>query len=333
MKAAMPISILVALQALALSCISADNPAPVPKFQNDFFGEMARSFGCVVSTDLKAQTMTVKLDKDAKVVTVPIRYDTELHVRDSWGELTDYFPGQHVMLFMYVDDEKNWTYPRAVQDDIHVSAQHQWYARVTAIDKDARTYATHREEKDGQGKVTRQIDDSHSFDAEAKVWKGESPGGIETLQTGDEVIQQLVEKDGKKVAVEIIDRKGDAAIRAVQDARHKTDEDKLGLPAYVNDYNPLTGALSVTVAWCGQARAKELKPGEALALQPADGSGSFAAAVCSLQAVDSRERLELATNSRVVVRLNYGQTLRVFMPGTGPALPTGRSGIPDFQKK
>ena len=333
----LPLSILFAFHLMAGFCIAAESPAPAalpaPKFQGDFFGEMARAFGFVVSTDSKAQTMTVKLDRDAKIVTVPIKYDTELHVRDSWGELSDYFPGQRVMLFMYVDDAKNWAYPRAVQDEIHVSARHGWWAKVTAIDKDAHTFATHREEKDAQGKVTRQIDNTISFDPDAKVWKGDTAGGIDTLQLGDEVIQQQIEKDGKKVAAEIFDRKGDAAISAVQDAKHKEDQDKLGLPAYVTDFNPLTGALSVTVVWSGQTRAKQLKPGDAIALQPADGSALFAAAVCSLQPVDSRIRLELVTNSRVVVRLSYGQTLRVFMPGTGPELPTGRAGIPDLSKK
>jgi hypothetical protein len=327
--------ILVAVLLSQFSLLAADAPAaPVAKFQGDFFGEMARSFGFVVSTDIKAQTLTVKLDnKDGKVVTVPIRNDTELHFRDSWGELSDYFPGQRVMLFMYVDEERNWTYPRAIQDDIHVAAGHKWYAAVTAIDKAAQTYSTRREEKDSQGKVTKVIESTYAFDPAVKIWKGETPGAIDTLQIGDEVIQQLVERDGKKVAVEIIDRKGDDAIRAVQDAKHKKDEDALGLVSYVNDFNVLTGAMSATVAWCSAARAKHLKVGESVAIVPADGSKPFAALLSSTKPVDSRMRLELIINSRVAARLNYGQTLRVFMPGTGPELPTGKSGVPDLSKK
>lgn len=307
--------------------------APVPAFQGDFFGDMARAFGCVVSADTTARTLTVRLDRDDKLVTVPIRYDTELHMRDSWGELGDYFPGQHVMLFMYVDDEKNWTYPRAVQDDIHVSSIHKWYAAVTAIDKDAHTYSTHREEKDAKGNVTKKIDNIYSYADDVKVWKGAAPGGIDSLLIGDEVIQQLVAKDGKKVAVEILDRKGDDAVRALQDERHRKDEDKLGLPAYVNDFNTLTGALTITVAWSSSARGKQLKPAEVVAVQPIDGSKTFAAAVCSRQDVDTRQRVELLTRSHVISRLAVGQPLRVFMPGTGPALPTGKLGVPDFQKK
>jgi hypothetical protein len=100
----------------------------------------------------------------------------------------------------------------------------------------------------------------------------------------------------------------------------------------VNDYNVLTGAMSATVAWCSAARAKQLKIGDSIAIQPADGSKPFAALVSSTKQVDSRLRLELIINSRVAARLNYGQTLRVFMPGTGPELPTGKSGIPDLSK-
>jgi len=313
---------------------AADAPAaPAPKFQNDFFGDMARAFGCVVSTDVKAQTMTVKLDREDKIVTVPIRFDTELHFRDSWGELSDFYEGLHVMLFMYVDDEKKWTYPRAVQDEIHVSANHGWYAAVTAIDKESKTYTTHREEKDKQGVVTKKVDATVPFDPAVKVWKGETAGGIETLQIGDEVIPQLVLKDGKRVAMEIVDRKGNAALKIVQDAKHKKDEETLGLPSYVTDFETLSGALSVTVAWSSAGRARQLKAGDEIVIQPVDGTKTFAALVCSKKDVDSRCRLELAVRSHVVGRLAYGQLLRVFMPGSGPALPTGKLGIPDLTKK
>ena len=314
----------------------AGEPAPTgpqPKFQGDFFGEMARAFATIVSTDAKAMTMTAKLDKDGSMVTLPIRFDTELHFRSSWGELSDFFPGQHVMLFVYVDEERNWTWPRAIQDDMHVASIHHWFAKVTAIDKAAKTYSTHREEKDQAGKVTKEIDNSYSYDPEVKIWKGETAGNIDTLQVGDEVIQQLVEKDGKKIAVEIMTVEGDKAIRTVQDAKHKQDEEKLGLPAYVNDFDPLTGACAITIAWSSANRAKQFKPGDSLAISPVDGAKNFAAAVSSIQGVDSRTRLNLVINSRVAARLSYGQYLRVWIPGTGPELPTGKSGIPDLSKK
>lgn len=324
-----------ALLLAALNLFAADAPpaGPQPKFQGDFFGEMARAFATIVSTDTKAMTMTAKLDKDGSQVTIPIRYDTELHFRSSWGELSDYFPGQHVMLFVYVDEERKWTWPRAVQDDIHVASIHKWFAKVTAIDKTTKTYSTHREEKDQQGKVTKEIDNTYPYDADAKVWKVETPGNFDTLQIGDEVIQQLVEKDGKKVAVELLTVEGDKAMRTQQDAKHKQDEDKLGLPAYVTDFDPLTGACAVTVAWSSANRARALKPGAEIAITPVDGSKNFAAAVSSVQGIDSRTRLNLVINSRVAARLSVGQYLRVWMPGTGPELPTGKSGIPDLSKK
>jgi len=324
-------TLVLALAALPLS--AADAPGPQPRFQGDFFGEMARAFACVVSTDVKAQTLTCKLDKDGSLVTLPILYDTELHIRDSWCELSDYFPGQHVMLFVYVDDDKKWTYPRAIQDDIHVSAGHNWYAKVTAIDTALKTFSTRREEKDKDGKVIKTIEATHPYDPAVKIWKSDTAGAIDTLLLGDDVIQQLVEKEGKKVAVEILDRKGDAAVRAVQDAKHKKDEDTLGLPSYVTDFDPLTGLLVVTVARGSQGRASKLKPNDTFAIQPVDGSKPFAAVVTSTQSVDSRQRLTLVTNSRVVSRLSYGQLVRVFMPGTGPGLPTGRSAVPDLSKK
>jgi hypothetical protein len=58
----------------------------------------------------------------------------------------------------------------------------------------------------------------------------------------------------------------------------------------------------------------------------------FAAAISEIQEVDTRARLKLVINARVAARLSYGQPLRLFMPGTGPELPSGRSGIPVFAK-
>ena len=321
---------LAALLALTLAGnTSAQTKIPKAQFQGDYFGEMGRSFCVVLEVDTKAKALLVKRDRDGERVRVPIKDDTELHFRDSWGELSDYFPGQHVMLFMYVDEDKNWTYPRAIQDDLHVSARHGWFATVTKIDQANGTYATHREEKNKEGKITKSEDKEYHFTPTAKVWKGATPTGIEGLQVGDEVIQQQVEQAGKLVAVEIVDRKGDDAIRAAQDARHKQEEERLGLPAYVTDVEVLSGSLTATVAWNSAARARELKPGDTVTVTPTDGAKPFGAAVAATQPVDSRQRLQLVINARVAGRLSVGQSLRIFLRGTGPAVPTGRSGVPE----
>jgi hypothetical protein len=317
---------------ISVSASGADAPAPAqlpkPSFQGDFFAEMARAFCAVQSVDPRAHTMTVKLERDGKIVTVPIKDDTELRFRDSWGELTDYFPGQRVMLFVYVDENRTWTYPRAVQDEIQVSAAHNWFAAVTAIDVEKRTYSTHREEKDKAGKATKSEDKHYTFDPAVKVWKGAKPADIDALKIGDEVIPQQIEKDGKLVVVEVIDRAGDKAIRAAQDERNRAAQERLGLSAYVTDVEVITGALTVTVAWSGAERAKAFKPNDTITIS-ADGQPTpFAAAVITTQPVDTRRRLTLANNARVAARLNVGQPLRVFLPNTGPEAPTGKLAVP-----
>jgi hypothetical protein len=305
---------------------------PKPAFQGDFFGEMPRAFGVIVSVNEKDREITAKLDRDGRILRVPVKEDTELHFRDSWGELSDYFPGQHVMLFMYIDDDRNWTYPRAVQDDIHMWARHNHFAKVTKIDREARTYATEREEKDAKGKVQRTVAASLSYAPDVKVWKGRDPQGIEALAEGDEVITQLAERDGKPVAIEVLDRAGDDAVRARQDERHRESQDRLGLPAYVSDVEVLSGSLLATVAWSASDRARtDLKAGAVVTVAPAGGK-EFAAAVCSVQAVDTRQRVQFAINARVASRLTPGQPLRIFLEGTGHALPEGRAGLPAPKK-
>jgi hypothetical protein len=309
-----------------------DQAPPKPVFQGDFFGEMPRAFGVIVAVNEKDRVVTAKLDRDGRTVQIAIRDDTELHVRDSWGELSDYYPGQHVMFFMYVDDDKNWTYPRAIQDDIHMWARHNHFAKITRIDRESRTCSTQRQEKDKNGAVTKTVDAAFTFLPDAKVWKSRTPEGVDALKEGDEVIAQLVERDGKLVAAEILDRAGDDAVRAIQDEKHRQDQDKLGLPAYVTDVEVLAGSLTATVAWSASERAKkELKPGLTLTVVPAGGK-PFAAAACSIQGIDSRQRVQFAINARVANRLSAGQSLRIFLPGTGPALPEGRAGLPTPKK-
>ncbi|HVR83993.1 MAG TPA: hypothetical protein VMU54_06745 [Planctomycetota bacterium] len=318
--------------ALAAVVLLFQQGPPKPAFQGDFFGEMGRAFCVVERVDLQARTLTARLDRDGKTVTVPIRDDTELHVRDSWGELTDYYPGQHVMLFMYVDDDKKWTYPRAIQDDIHMRARHGHFARVVKIDRDARTYATQREEKDGRGNVTKTVEEAYAAAAGVKVWKGATSGDWSALQEGDEVITQLVERDGKLVAEEILDRAGDDAVRAVQDQRHRKDQEEKGLPSYVTDVEVLTGSLQATVAWSASERAKkDLHVGGTVTILP-EGGKPFAGAVCSVQGVDSRQRVQFVINARVAARLSPGQSLKIYLPDTGPAIPEGRAGLPAVKK-
>ncbi len=317
---------------LSVPLQAGEQTPPKPVFQGDFFGEMPRAFGVIVAVNEKDRIVTAKLDRDGRTVQVPIKDDTELHVRDSWGELGDYFAGQHVMLFMYVDDDKNWTYPRAIQDDIHMWARHNHFAKITKIDRETRVCSTQRQEKDSKGVVTKTIDAAFTYLPDAKVWKSRTAEGVDGLKEGDEVIAQLVERDGKLVAAEILDRAGDEAVRALQDERHRQDQDKLGLPAYVTDVEVLTGSLLATVAWSGSERAKkELKPGLILTVVPTGGK-PFAAAACSIQGIDSRQRVQFAINSRVASRLAPGQSLRIFLPGTGPAVPEGRAGLPTPKK-
>ena len=236
------------------------------------------------------------------------------------------------MLFMYVDENKKWTYPRAVQDEIQVSAAHGWFAAVTNIDLQKHTYATHREEKNKEGKITRVEDKTYTFDPAVKIWKGPTPANIDSLKIGDEVIQQQVEKDGKLSAVEIIDKKGDAAIRAAQEQQHHNDQDRLGLPAYVTDVEVISGALVATVAWSGTDRASHLKPGETITLNTA-ADQPFPAAISKTERVDSRLRLTLAINARVAARLSTGESLRLFLPNTGPKIPPGKTNIPESAYK
>ena len=100
----------------------------------------------------------------------------------------------------------------------------------------------------------------------------------------------------------------------------------------MTDVEVLNGSLQATVAWSGSERAKkDLKVGVTVTIVP-EGGKPFAGAVCSLQGVDARQRVQFYINSRVAARLTPGQSLKIFVPGTGPAVPEGRAGIPQPKK-
>jgi len=102
--------------------------------------------------------MVVKVLKDGRLETISIGPDTEFLFRNAYGELEDYFPGQHVMLFVYGDEDRKWAGIRAVQDEIQMTAQHNWFGTITKIDREKRQYWTRREEKNDKKEVTKVVE-------------------------------------------------------------------------------------------------------------------------------------------------------------------------------
>jgi len=153
--------------------------------------------------------------------------------------------------------------------------------------------------------------------------------GADALQVGDEVIQQLVEKDGA------IGRGGNVRSRGrglpwrkIQEARalpvaNRARPERLRAGSRADERRAHGHDQPRNLK-----RAGELKTGDEIKIAPADGSAPFAGAIYEIKSPDSRKRLELLVNSRAAARLKYGEPLRVFMPGTGGPLPEGRSGIP-----
>jgi hypothetical protein len=157
---------------------------------------------------------------------VPTRGDTELRVRDSWGDLNDYYPGESVMLFVYHDAEGRWVYPRAVQDEIQMMALHKWWWTVDALDAKAGTVELSRKAKD------RTFKESFRIGPATKVWKGEKPAGLDALKVGDVVLFQTRYEKGheKRFAVELMDDAGLKAVRESQQALHPKRLAEQGLP-------------------------------------------------------------------------------------------------------
>ena len=246
--------------------LSAVKPA-APAFHNDYFGKMPRAWVEIVKIDPEGRTLTVRHEAGPGARSATARRHG-VRVRDDWGDMTDLYPGESVMLFMYIDDAGQWTYPRAVQDEIQLNSSHKRWWTVDALDAKKGTVALSR--KDDQGKT---VNETFRVGDETKVWKGEKPAGLDALKIGDVVLFQTRFDAGQKerFAVELMDEKGLAEVRAAQKAKHAKQLEEKGLPAVVNDVDVLTGAVHATVQWEAADAARAIKPGSSVEVARANG--------------------------------------------------------------
>jgi Glycosyl hydrolases family 2/Glycosyl hydrolases family 2, sugar binding domain/Glycosyl hydrolases family 2, TIM barrel domain len=315
--------------------LSAVKPA-APAFRNDYFGKMPRAWVEILKIDPDRRVLTVRTKKGEERE-VQLRGDTEMRVRDAWGDLSDLYPGESVMLFVYHDDAGAWAYPRAVQDEIQMMALHKWWWTVDALDAKEGVVALSR--KDDKGKTVQEI---FRIGDATKVWKGETPSGLDALKVGDVVLFQTRYEAGqeKRFAVEFMDEKGLEAIRTEQKAKHDMELAANGLPAVVNDIDLLTGAVHATVQWEAGDEARTLKPGSALEVlwwghaPPRLGTGAieqkpvsspeivrtygkklikkFTAPLVESKAEGARQQLLLAADPAAISTLHVGDEVRVF---------------------
>jgi hypothetical protein len=284
-----------------------DSKPPKPQFSAAYFGKMPRAWVEILKVDAERRLLTVRTRKGEERE-VPIRPDTELRVRDSWGDLSDYYPGESVMLFVYPDAEGQWVYPRAVQDEIQMMSQHKWWWTVDALDSQAGKIDLSRKEKE---KVFRE---SFRVGPDTKVWKGAKPGTLDTLKVADVVLFQTRYDKGqdKRFAVELMDAEGLAAVKAEQQAKHQKRLDERGLDAVVNDLDVLTGTVLVSVQWDASGAADAVKLGDQIELiQEGKDAVRFAAPVSESRADGMRHKLLLAANPADMVRLRIGDSVRV----------------------
>jgi hypothetical protein len=297
---------MVVLGSVALAA-GEDNKPPKPQFSASYFGKMPRAWVEILKVDAERRLLTVRTRKGEERE-APILPATELRVRDSWGDLTDYYPGESVMLFVYADAEGQWVYPRAVQDEIQMMSQHKWWWTVDALDSQAGKIDLSRKEKD---KVFRE---SFRVGQNTKVWKGAAPGTLDALKVGDVVLFQTRYDKGqnKRFAVELMDAKGIESVRAEQQAKHRKRLSERGLDAVVNDLDVLTGAVLVSVQWGASDAAGAVKPGDQVELiREGKETVRFTAPVSESRADGVRHKLLLAANPADMVRLRLGDSVRV----------------------
>ena len=311
---------------VVVAALAAAADRPVPPKQRDAYAEMGREWAEVLRVDKNARTMTARREKDDKVVTVPVPEIVGFRFRDSWGQLDDYTPGMRVFLFMFVDEDLTWTYPEGILDEFWFYARHNRYAKITSLDPSKRTATGVYPVKPTRTAPPETV--TFALAPDAKVWHGGAVGGFDTLRVGDEVVAQRFYRGKELVTAEVADRAGVDVIRKDQDGKHAKLLERIGLPAEVGDREPVTGAVVLNVYPAGTARVNDLKPGQAITITPADGANPFALVVSEVEGRGDRGvRLHGVARSYAAARLRVGQAVRAWLPGTGPKLPEGKSGV------
>lgn len=317
---------------LAALAVPPEKPVvPVAKKQQDYATTaMVREWGELIRVDLKARTLTARLDKTGKEVTVPVPEVAACRFRNSWGYLEDYTPGMRVFLFLFTDEDGTWTYPEAILDELFSAARHKHYARVASIDAAKRVVVAEYPVKAGSTAPANTV--TYICDPDVKVWHGAAVGGFDALKIGDEIIAQRVYRAGEQFTVEIADRAGAEAIQKAQDAAHNKRLGQSGLQATVGDREPVSGSVMLNIAPSGTPRVGELKPGSTVTVTPTDGAKPFAFWVSRVEVEGGRNdrgvRVYGVVRSYAAARLTVGQSVRLWVPGTGPQLPEGKSGLP-----
>ncbi len=289
-------------------CLRSADPVIKPQFSGAYFGKMPRAWVEILTVDPERRRLTVRTVKGEERE-VPIHGDTELRIRDSWGDLSDYYPGESVLLFVYHDAEGRWVYPRAVQDEIQMMASHKWWWTVEALDPKAGTVELSRKEKD------RTFQERFRVGPATKVWKSDKPAGLDALKVGDVVLYQTRHEKGqeKRFAVELMDAAGLKAVREAQQARHRQRLTEQGLPAVVNDLDVLTGAVQLSVQWAASEAARRVKAGDRVTVaRPGDAAVKLTAPVSESRADGVRHKLLLAADPAAMSRLRIGDEVRVF---------------------
>jgi hypothetical protein len=213
------------------------------------------------------------------------------------------------MLFVYHDAEGHWVYPRAVQDEIQMMALHKWWWTVDALDAKAGTVELSRKEKD------RTFKEMFRVGPATKIWKGEKPAGLDTLQVGDVVLFQTRYEKGqeKRFAVELMDDAGLKEVREAQQALHRKRLAEQGLPAVVNDLDVLTGAVQLSVQWAASEPARQVRVGDRITVaRPGDAAVKLTAPVSESRADGVRHKLLLVADPAAMSRLRIGDEVRVF---------------------
>ena len=290
--------------------LSAIKPV-APAFRKDYFDRMPRVWVAVLKIDPEGHVLTVRT-KTGEEREVVLHGDTEMRIRDSWGDMSDLYPGESVMLFMYHDDAGNWVYPRAVQDEIQMMSFHKWWWTVDELDVKAGTVSLSR--KDDKGKV---FQETFRVGDATKVWKGDKPSGLDALKVGDVVLYQTRYDVGqeKRFAVEFFDEKGLAAARTAQEAKHVKELAAAGLPTIINDIDLLTGAVQTTVQWEATDEARTLRQGglvEFTRPHAKDPAKKVTATIVETRADGPREKVLLSVDPADASSLRVGDEVRVF---------------------
>lgn len=281
-----------------------------PTSNENYFGKMPKVFCRIVKVDAERRTLEAVLERDGKLIVLPIRNDAAIHRLGSWGKLSDFAPDQRAYLLIDVDDKGKWLNVHAIADDVTYLVLHNYWYTVKSVTSDAVTLT--REDAKRQS-----IELTLHVTPRTQAWKGGQSVEVSRLAVGDKVFHQTYFEGKRLTASDFYDEQSYHRARESQQRKHDESLEREGASAVINDVQPFASEALLTVHREGVAAALKLKAHDKVQIVCTENgkpSAPIPVTIGNVTPDHAKVKLSVVADGSKLSRLKVGDEVRVMIP-------------------